>query len=118
MSDTEFAVIRPPRDILNALFYLIRCGCPLRLLAKDFPPFTTACLLVMEAREAEGREAAPTAVVVDSRKTWDIVERTTDGRLSAAWSWSFLLAAQRRRHRARHQHGLRANVAETRARRF
>ena len=69
---------------MNALFYLIRSGCPWRLLPKDFPPFTTVqnhfyawrdsglwaqivCLLVMEAREAEGREAAPTAVVVDSQ---------------------------------------------------
>ena len=98
MSDAEFALIRPllpspkrrgrkptdPRTILNALFYLIRSGCPWRLLPKDFPPFTTVqnhfyawrdsglwgqivCLLVMEAREAEGREAAPTAVVVDSQ---------------------------------------------------
>lgn len=98
MSDAEFALIRPllpspkrrgrkptdPRNILNALFYLIRSGCPWRLLPKDFPPFTTVqnhfyawrdsglwaqivCLLVMEAREAEGREAAPTAVVVDSQ---------------------------------------------------
>jgi transposase len=98
MSDAEFALIRAllpspkrrgrkptdPRDILNALFYLIRSGCPWRLLPKEFPPFTTVqnrfyawrdsglwaqivCLLVMEAREAEGREAAPTAVVVDSQ---------------------------------------------------
>ncbi|BGE84079.1 MULTISPECIES: IS5 family transposase [Methylosinus] len=73
-----------PRNILNTLFYLIRSGCRWRLLPKDFPPFTTVqnhfyawrdsglwaqivCLLVMEAREAEGREAAPTAVVVDSQ---------------------------------------------------
>ena len=73
-----------PRIILNALFYLTRAGCPWRLLPKDFPPFTTvqnqfyawrdsglwtqiAAVLVMAAREAEGREAAPTAVVVDSQ---------------------------------------------------
>lgn len=98
MSDAEFALIRPllpppkrrgrkptkPRDILNALFYLIRSGCPWRLLPKEFPPFTTVqnrfyawrdsglwaqivCLLVMDARDAEGREAAPTAIVVDSQ---------------------------------------------------
>ena len=70
--------------ILNALFYMIRCACPWRLLPKDFPPFTTVQnrfyawrdsglwaqivdVLVMNAREAEGREAAPTAVVVDSQ---------------------------------------------------
>ncbi len=55
MSDAEFALIsallpppkrrgRKPTDtrvILNALFYLIRSGCPWRLLPKDFAPFTT-----------------------------------------------------------------------------
>jgi transposase len=73
-----------PRIILNAVFYLIRSGCPWRLLPKDFPHFTTVqnrfyawrdnglwaqivCVLVMSAREAEGREPAPTAVVVDSQ---------------------------------------------------
>ena len=63
LSDAEFALIlallparkrrgRKPtcaREILNALFYLIRAGCPWRLLPKDFPPFTTVqnrfCLL-------------------------------------------------------------------------
>lgn len=98
MSDAEFAQIsgllpppkrrgrKPtdPRIILNALFYLIRSGCPWRYLPKDFPHFTTVqnrfyawrdsglwaqiiCVLAMSAREAEGRAAAPTAVVVDSQ---------------------------------------------------
>ena len=73
-----------PQAILNAMFYMIRCGCPWRYLPKDFPPFTTVqnrfyawrdsglwaqivAVFVMDAREAEGREAAPTAVVVDSQ---------------------------------------------------
>src|SRR5208283_1282692 len=72
------------RTILNAMFYMIRVGCPWRLLPKDFPPFTTVQnrfyawrnsglwtqiigVLVMAAREDEGRQAAPTAVVVDSQ---------------------------------------------------
>ncbi|MCW2315890.1 transposase [Rhodoblastus acidophilus] len=98
MSEAEFALIAgllpspkrrgrkrtDPRAVLNALFYLIRAGCPWRLLPKDFPPFTTVqnwfyawrksglwaqivCILVMKAREAEGREAAPTAIIVDSQ---------------------------------------------------
>ncbi|MDE8346476.1 MAG: IS5 family transposase [Acidocella sp.] len=98
MSEAEFALISPllppakrrgrkqtdPQAILNALFYLIRCGCPWRYLPKDFPPFTTVqnrfyawrdsglwaqivSVLVMAAREAEGREATPSAVVVDSQ---------------------------------------------------
>ena len=55
LSDEEFALISPllpaasrrgrkrtdPRIILNALFYLIRAGCPWRYLPKDFPAFTT-----------------------------------------------------------------------------
>jgi transposase len=55
LSDAEFAVVAPllparkpcgrkptdPRAILNALFYLVRTGCPWRYLPKDFPPFAT-----------------------------------------------------------------------------
>ena len=55
LSESEFALIFPllpapkrrgrkptcAREILNALFYLIRAGCPWRLLPNDFPPFTT-----------------------------------------------------------------------------
>jgi transposase len=98
MSEAEFALIAPllpapkkrgrkPTDaqhILNAIFYMIRCGCPWRLLPKDFPPYTTVqnrfyawrdsglwaqivAIFVMGAREAQGREAAPTAVVIDSQ---------------------------------------------------
>lgn len=78
---------RKPTDlriVLNALFYMIRTSCPWRLLPKDFPPFTTiqnrfyawrdsglweqvVSVLVLAAREAEGRQAAPTAVIVDSQ---------------------------------------------------
>lgn len=98
MSDAEFELISPllpapkklgrkPTDfrvVLNAVFYMIRVGCPWRLLPKDFPPFTTVqnrfyawrdsglwpqiiSVFVKAAREAEGREPAPTAVVVDSQ---------------------------------------------------
>lgn len=98
MSDAEFELIAPlfpapkkrgrkptpVRVLLNAVFYMVRVGCPWRLLPMDFPPFTTGqnrfyewrdsglwaqiiSVLVMAAREAEGREAAPTAVVVDSQ---------------------------------------------------
>jgi transposase len=98
LSDQEFALIRPllpdpkplgrkptdARSILNALFYMIRCGCPWRYLPKDFPPFTTVqnrfyawrdsglweqvvTVLVMAARETEGKSAAPTVAIVDSQ---------------------------------------------------
>jgi putative transposase len=56
MSEAELALIAPllpPRKrrgrkpteasiILNALFYMIRCACPWRLLPKDFTPGGTA----------------------------------------------------------------------------
>jgi len=100
MSDAEFELISPllpapkklgrkPTDfrvVLNAMFYMIRVGCPWRLLPKDFPPFTTVqnrfyawrdsglwpqiiSVFVMAAREAQGREPAPRAVDSQSVKT-------------------------------------------------
>jgi putative transposase len=56
LSDTEWACLeshlpapkatgRPrihsPREILNAIFYVLRSGCPWRLLPHDFPPWKT-----------------------------------------------------------------------------
>jgi transposase len=98
LSEEEFALIQPllpspklrgrkpadPRRILNALFYMVRCGCPWRYLPKGFPPFTTVqnrfyawrdsglweqivAVLVMAIREAEGKSAAPTVAIVDSQ---------------------------------------------------
>jgi putative transposase len=29
------------REILNAVFYVLKSGCPWRLLPKDFPPWET-----------------------------------------------------------------------------
>lgn len=72
------------REVVNALLYIASSGCPWRLLPKDFPPFSTVqnyfyCwrdegrlrlisnCLVMLAREHEGREASPTAGVIDSQ---------------------------------------------------
>ena len=33
--------IHSPRQILEAVFYVLRCGCPWRLLPRDFPPWKT-----------------------------------------------------------------------------
>jgi putative transposase len=58
LSDTEWAHLKPclpapkkrgrgrpkvhsPRKILNAVFYLLKSGCPWRLLPRDFPPWKT-----------------------------------------------------------------------------
>jgi transposase len=78
------------RAIVNALFYVLSSGCPWRLLPGDFPPRSTVQgyfyrwrddgtwarinhHLLMAAREAEGREASPSAGVIDSQSV-----RTTE----------------------------------------
>ena len=72
------------RDIVNAIFFIAQSGCQWRMLPKDFPPFTTVQryfyawrddgrwqiidqALLMDVREAAGREASPTAGVIDSQ---------------------------------------------------
>jgi len=72
------------RDVVNAIFYIAQTGCQWRLLPKDFPPYTTVQryfyawrdsglwqtinhVLLMEVREAAGREASPSAGVMDSQ---------------------------------------------------
>jgi putative transposase len=74
----------PTREIMNAIFYVLRAGCAWRLLPKDFPPMTTVYgwflrfrreglfetinhHLVMIDRERTGREASPSAAVIDSQ---------------------------------------------------
>ncbi|SDF06262.1 Transposase [Rhodospira trueperi] len=73
------------RSAMNAILYLLRTGCPWRYLPKgDFPPRSTVYNIfrkfqregVWEAiwaelhvalRERMGREASPTAAVIDSQ---------------------------------------------------
>jgi len=72
------------RSIVDALFFMAQSGCQWRMLPKDFPPYTTVQryfypwrnsgllrqinhMLVMAAREEQGREASPTAGVIDSQ---------------------------------------------------
>ena len=74
----------PMREIMNAIFYMLRAGCAWGLLPKDFPPRSTVygwflrfCReglfetinhhLVMADRERVGREASPSAAVIDSQ---------------------------------------------------
>lgn len=74
----------PLREIVNAMFYVMRAGCPWRLLPKDLPPWATVYrwfaawrdagrfeainhALVMADRERVGREASPTGAVIDSQ---------------------------------------------------
>ena len=74
----------PLREILNGIFYVLRGGIAWRLLPSDLPPKSTVFrwfslwrdtglfetinhLLVMVDRERVGREASPTAAVLDSQ---------------------------------------------------
>jgi transposase len=72
------------RAVLDAILYIARTGCQWRMLPKDFPPFTTVqgyfydwrdnglferinFELLLQAREAAGREPSPSAGVIDSQ---------------------------------------------------
>ena len=72
------------REVVNAIFYIASTGCQWRMLPKDFPLYSTVQgyfyewramglwtrinhYLVMDARELEGREASPSAGVIDSQ---------------------------------------------------
>ena len=72
------------REVMNAILYVAGSGCQWRMLPKDFPPVSTVRgyfyswrnaglwqavnhLLVMSTRELEGREASPTAGIIDSQ---------------------------------------------------
>ena len=68
---------------MNAVLYIGSSGCQWRALPKDYPPVSTVQgyfyawrdmglleangLLVMSVRELEGREASPSAGVIDSQ---------------------------------------------------
>ena len=72
------------RAVFDAILYIATTGCQWVQLPKDFPPYSTVQRyfydwrdggllatirfhLVMETRELEGREASPTAGVIDSQ---------------------------------------------------
>lgn len=72
------------RAVINALLYMLTTGCQWRQLPKEFPPYSTVQRffyrwrddglwqrlnhdLLMRVREASGREASPSAGVIDSQ---------------------------------------------------
>src|SRR6202162_714609 len=99
LTDEEWRVIEPHlpapknigrprgwsmREIINGIFYVMRAGCPWRLLPSDLPPWSTIYrwfamfrddgrfekinhALVMLDRERAGREASPTGGIIDSQ---------------------------------------------------
>jgi putative transposase len=83
------------RSVVDAMFYIAISGCQWRMLPKDFPPVSTVRgyfyawrnaglwqtmnhVLVASTRELEGREASPTAGVIDSQS----VKTTESGGVS------------------------------------
>ena len=100
MTDAEWAVLGPlipdataggrprktdMRAAMNAIFYLLRTGCPWRYLPRDgFPPRSTVYNIFRKfqadgtwdaiwrelhvlLRERAGREASPSAAIIDSQ---------------------------------------------------
>jgi transposase len=74
----------PMREIINGIFYVMRSGCPWRLLPSDLPPWSTIYrwfatfrdegrfekinhALVMLDRERTGRQSSPTGAIIDSQ---------------------------------------------------
>lgn len=72
------------REVLNAIFYVLRGGCAWRMLPHDFPPWKTVYhyfwqwrregvwqqihdTLRRQVRRQEGREEEPSAAILDSQ---------------------------------------------------
>lgn len=105
LSDVEWALLEPlvpapktggrepihsRREIVNAIFYVLRSGCQWRMLPHDFPPWETVYdyfrrwrdsgvwesinqALREKVRQRAGREKTPSAVIIDSQSV-----RTTE----------------------------------------
>jgi putative transposase len=99
LTDREWAVLHPllppakpggrPRScdlraILNAIFYVLRSGCPWRLVPRDFPPWSTVydyfrkwrlagvweqlnAALREHVRTLAGRQPTPSGAIIDSQ---------------------------------------------------
>jgi transposase len=103
------------REIVNTLMYILSTGCQWRALPKDLPPRSTVYdyfdlwswdgtldrihhALYVQCREQAGREASPTAAIIDSqsvksaekggpRSTRTALTRARRSRGRSAMSW-------------------------------
>ena len=89
LSDREWQLLEPllrpitypRREIVNAIRYVLRTGCSWRMLPHDLPPFVfhyfpwrrdgawqrVHGVLHAELRQAQGRQASPSAAIIDSQ---------------------------------------------------
>jgi len=84
MRDTRKSLHGAHYQILNAIFYMLRSGCPWRLLPHDLPPWKTVyhyfrlwrvqglwervhAMLHRALRVQEGRDPHPSAAIIDSQ---------------------------------------------------
>lgn len=101
------------REVLNAIRYMTHSGGGWRMLPKDFPPWQTVYwwfrrfvrlmlfrtihdIALMMDRERQGREASPTASVLDgqtvkapapgAKRGWDAARRRSAA--SGMWRWT------------------------------
>jgi transposase len=109
------------REVLNAIFYVLSTGCQWQALPKDLPPKSTAHhyfglwdwdgtldrihhALYVETRGRAGREASPTAAIIDSqsgkaaqkgalRSTRKALMRGRKSPAASATSWSIRWAS-------------------------
>jgi putative transposase len=99
LSDEEWAILEPlippgktggrlrttnMREVLNAIFYVLKTGCQWANMPGDFPPYSTVFdyynqwrknkiwqrlndALRERLRESEGRDSTPSAAILDSQ---------------------------------------------------
>ena len=104
---------RPPkwplRHVADAVFYLLRSGCSWRMLPKEYPPWQTVYYhfrkwridgrlrrahdrLRETVRDSEGREADPSAAIIDSQ----VVKTTPVGGPERGYDGAKRLAGRKR----------------------